>query len=320
MEHFFSNIEQTLSEKVKMRVVSQRNNFYQFFRNRYIEFLPSVISYEGLNDENVIIDPVQLEIWLRQGYGVAVGQTQKGTMVLGTVNQSNTISNIQTYGTRPLTGNDINFFISNTIKEKYYKEITYHDGYDTGNFVVLWNKPLQLTNDFNIIETYSERIAEIAMSRFSIYMQAKISTVIRAEANDEDVEQITQDLYNGAPYIKTTKFFDPDESILSINEGQSIISALPELKREYQNNIAELNNILGLSSLAVDKESGVSQTEAESNKAYQKANGNIYLQARNEKLSHYNDKYGTKLKASYRDEIASELSSLEKIQVIDGGI
>ena len=124
MEHFFSNIEQTLSEKVKMRVVSQRNNFYQFFRNRYIEFLPSVISYEGLNDKNVIIDPIQLEIWLRQGFGVAIGQTQKGTMLLGTVNQSNTLSNIQTYGTRPLTGDDINFFISDTIKEKYYKEIT----------------------------------------------------------------------------------------------------------------------------------------------------------------------------------------------------
>ena len=77
MEHFFSNIEQTLSEKVKMRTVMQRNNFYQFFRNRYIEFLPSVISYEGLNDENVIIDPIQLEIWLRQGYGVAIGQTKK---------------------------------------------------------------------------------------------------------------------------------------------------------------------------------------------------------------------------------------------------
>ena len=147
MEHFFSNIEQTLSEKVKMRVVSQRNNFYQFFKNRYIEFLPSIISYEGLNDENVIIDPIQLEIWLRQGYGVAIGQTKKGTMVLGTVNQSNTLSNIQTYGTRPLTGDDINFFISDNIKEQFYKEITYHDGYDTGNFVVLWNKPLQLTND-----------------------------------------------------------------------------------------------------------------------------------------------------------------------------
>ena len=43
-------------------------------------------------------------------------------------------------------------------------------------------------------------------------------------------------------------------------------------------------------------------------------------QARNEKLTHYNDKYNTKLKASYRDEIASELSSLEKIQILDGGI
>lgn len=316
----FNNIEQTLSEKVKMRVVSQRNNFFNFFRNRYLEFLPSVISYEGLDDKNVIIDPIQMEIWLRQGYGVAIGQTKRGTMLLGTVNQSNTISNIQTYGTRPLTGNDINFFISSKIKEKYYKEITFHDGYETGNFVVLWNKPIQLTSDFNIIDIYSERIAEIALSRFSIYMQAKIATVIRGESNDEDVEQITQDLYNGAPYIKTTKFFDPDESVLTINEGQGLISALPELKREYQNNIAELNNILGLSSLAVDKESGVSQSEAESNKAYQKANANIYLQARNEKLAHYNDKYNTKLKAEFRDEIASELSSLEKIQILDGGI
>lgn len=320
MDHFYSNIEQSLSEKVKMRVVSQRNHFYRFFRNRYLEFLPTVISYEGLNDENVLIDPIQLEIWLRQGYGVAIGQTEKGTMVLGTVNRTNNLSNLQTYGTRPLTGADINFFISDKIKEKYYKEITFHDAYETGNFVVLWNKPLQLTNDFKIIELYSERIAEIAMSRFSIYMQAKISTVIRGEANDEDVEQITQDLYNGCPYIKTTKFFDPDESILTISDGQGVISALPELKREYQNNIAELNNILGLTSLAVDKESGVSKSEAESNKAYQKANAGIYLQARNEKLKHYNDKYNTKLVASFRDEIASELSSLEKIQVLDGGI
>lgn len=320
MSHFFSNIEQTLSEKVKTRVVTQRNNFFNFFKNRYIEFLPTVISYEGLNDKGVLIDPIQLEIWLRQGYGVAIGQTKTGTMILGTVNQSNTLSNIQTYGTRPLTGNDVNFFISNKIKEKYYKEITFHDGYETGNFVVLWNKPIQLTNDFNIIEMYSERIAEIAMSRFSIYMQAKISTVIRGEANDEDVEQITQDLYNGAPFIKTTKFFDPEESILSINEGQGLISALPELKREYQNNIAELNNILGLSSLAVDKESGVSQSEAMSNKAYQKANANIYIQSRNEKLKHYNDRFNTNIVASFSDEIASQLSSIEKIQILDGGI
>ena len=113
MSHFYSNIEQTLSEKVKMRTVTQRNNFFNFFRNRYIEFLPSVIGYEGLNDKNVLIDPIQLEIWLRQGYGVAIGQTKKGTMLLGTVNQSNTLSNIQTFGTRPLTGNALSCYGTN---------------------------------------------------------------------------------------------------------------------------------------------------------------------------------------------------------------
>ena len=110
-----------------MRTITQRNNFFNFFRNRYIEFLPSVIGYEGLNDENVLIDPIQLEVWLRQGYGVAIGQTKKGTMLLGTVNQSNTLSNIQTFGTRPLTGKDINFFISNKIKESYYRQISCSD-------------------------------------------------------------------------------------------------------------------------------------------------------------------------------------------------
>lgn len=201
----YSDIEQSLSEKVKQRVINQRNSFFHFFRNRYSELLPSVISYEGLDDKNVTIDPIQIEIWLRQGLGVAIGQTKKGTMVLGTVNMSNNIYNISVYGTRPLTGGDINFFVSNEIKMEHYKEISYHDGYQTGNFVVLYNKPLCFTNDYNIIDIYSERIAEIAMSRFSIYMQAKISTVIRGETDDEDVLQITQDLYNGAPYINTTK-------------------------------------------------------------------------------------------------------------------
>lgn len=315
-----TDIEQSLSEKVKQRVINQRNAFFQFFRNRYAEFLPTVISYEGLDDENVTIDPIQIEIWLRQGLGVAIGQTTKGTMVLGTVNMTNNIYNVSVYGTRPLVGSDINFFISDKIKMKTYKEISYHDGYQTGNFVVLYNKPLVFTNDYEIIDIYSERIAEIAMSRFSIYMQSKISTVIRGETDDEDVLQITQDIYNGAPYINTTKMFDPEESVITLNDSQQIISALPELKREYQNNIAELNNILGLSSLAVDKESGVSQSESMSNRAYQKANGNIYLHARNEKLKRYNERFGTQLKAEFSDEIANQLSSLEKIQILDGGI
>lgn len=314
----YSNIEQSLNEKVKMRMTSHRNAFYRFFRNRYREFLPVVIGYEGL--ENTKIDPIQLEIWLRQGYGVAVGETTRGIMILGTVPRQSQLYTLGTnYSVAPLTSADVNYFISDKIRVKN-KEITYHDGFESGNMVVIYNKPYQLTNDFEIIDIYSERIAEIALSRFSIYMQAKISTVIRGEVDDEDVEQITSDLYNGAPFIETTMMFDPEESILSINNSQEVISALPELKREYQNNIAELNNILGLSALGVDKASGVSDIEAQSNKAYQKANSNVYLKSRNEKLKLLNEKFSLNMKAEYADEIAANLSSLEKIQILDGGI
>ena len=315
---FKPDIEQTLNEKVKMRMTTHRNAFYRFFKNRYREFLPVVIGYEGLEDTK--IDPIQLEIWLRQGYGVAVGETTRGIMILGTVPRQSQLYTLGTnYSVSPLTSDDINYFISEKIRVKN-KEITYHDGFESGNMVVIYNKPYQLTNDFEIIDMYSERIAEIALSRFSIYMQAKISTVIRGEADDEDVEQITSDLYNGAPFIETTMMFDPDESILSINNSQEVISALPELKREYQNNIAELNNILGLSALGVDKASGVSDIEAQSNKAYQKANSNVYLKSRNEKLKLLNEKFNLNMKAEYADEMASQLSSLEKIQILDGGI
>lgn len=315
---FNQNIEPSLNEKVKKRMVSHRNAFYRFFKNRYREFLPVVIGYEGLEDTK--IDPIQLEIWLRQGYGVAVGETTRGVMILGTVPRQSQLYTLGTnYSVSPLTSADVNYFISDKIRVKN-KEITYHDGFESGNMVVIYNKPYQLTNDFEIIDIYSERIAEIALSRFSIYMQAKISTVIRGEVDDEDVEQITSDLYNGAPFIETTMMFDPDESILSINSSQEVISALPELKREYQNNIAELNNILGLTALGVDKASGVSDIEAQSNKAYQKANSNVYLKSRNEKLKLLNEKFGLNMKAEYADEIAADLSSLEKVQVLDGGI
>lgn len=313
-----SVIEQSLNEKIKMRLVSHRNAVYRFFRNRYREFLPVVIGYTGL--ENTKIDPIQLEIWLRQGYGVAIGETKRGVMILGTVSrQSNIYSLSSNFSVAPMTSNDITYFINEKIRVKN-KEITFHDGYETGNMVVIYNKPYQLTNDFEIIDLYSERIAEIALSRFSIYMQAKIATVIRGESDDEDVEQLTQDLYNGSPFIETTLEFDPRQSVLSIDNGASVVGALPELKREYQNNIAELNNILGLSALGVDKASGVSEIEAQSNKAYQKANSNVYLKSRNEKLKILNDKFDLSIKAEYADEIASELSSLEKVKILEGGI
>ena len=234
--------------------------------------------------------------------------------MLGFVNNRNSLNTFN-YQIKPLITKDIQFIINDEIKLQYYKEITFIDGYETGNFVVLWNKPFTYLNDYTIVKHYIEEMAEINLSRFSIYIQSKVSTILRGESNDEDIETMADDIYNGSPFIETTQLFDPEESILKL-DNSSIISALPELKREYQNKLAELNSMLGLNSLGVDKESGVSDTEANSNKSFKKSNENIYLLGRNTPLEFLNKKYGTNIKAEYNDSMIKQLSTIEKWEVL----
>ena len=310
-----NHLESTLSEKLKMRIVSHRNELFRILSNRYFEFLPLVINYEGI--ENLPINPILIEHYLRQGFGVAIGETKKGIMVLGSVLTQPSLSKFNDFY-KPLITKDINFIISPEIRENFYKEITFRDGYESGNFIVLYNKPFNYTNDYEIIRHYVEEISEINVSRFSIYIQSKVNTILRGvTTDDEDITKIADDMYNGSPYIMTTQLFDPEENILKIG-GLEIVSVLPELKREYQNKLAELNSMLGLNSLGVDKESGVSDTEANSNKSFKKANENIYLRARNQPLSILNKKYGYHIKAEYNDSMLTELSSLERYEMVKG--
>src|SRR5699024_368955 len=149
-------------------------------------------------------------------------------------------------------------------------------GARSGNFVVLRNKTLNYQSDMSILDHYIDELAEIVLSRYSISMQVKISTLFLGEPGDESMNQLITSIYNGNPYIEGSKLFDPDEQIYHMqNEG--IAQNFQELKREYQNKISELNNMLGLNSLAVEKSSGVSDTEADSNRAYTTSNANIYL-------------------------------------------
>lgn len=309
-------ISDTSTNNVAQRVAQHRDKVYQMFVNRYMEFLPLIINYSGIDD--LPIKPSNIETILRQGVGVAIGMTKSGqTAMLGYVqqqNQSNPINGLSLVSSQPLYGGDIAFIIDKDERLEHYKEITYHDNFKSGNFVVLYNKPFTFTcnNDYQIIDLYCDRLAEISLSRYSIYMQSKVSHVIKGEADDEDIEQIANDLLNGKPFIKTSTYFDED-NVVEINSVSDVISALPELKREYQNNIAELNSILGLNSLGVDKEAGVSSIEAQSNMSFKKANEAIYLKARNEPLKHYNNKFGTRIQAEYNDLMVSELSSLERV-------
>src|SRR5699024_7928267 len=138
-----------------------------------------------------------------------------------------------------------------------------------------------------------------------------ITTLFLGEPNDETLNQIISDVYNGNPYIKGSKLFDPDEQIYHMN-NDNIAQNFQELKREYQNKISELNNMLGMNSLAVEKSSGVSDSEAKSNRAYTTSNANIYLDGRNSGLKKLNKRYDLKIEAMYNDEVVSEFQEIEK--------
>jgi hypothetical protein len=306
-------VEQELNQELAIRIVNHRNRFARLFRNRYLEMLPTIITYYNGTDVNV--DWVKVELALRYGYHVVIGRDRLGnTQMLGFVTSFMTPSNPSTFlfPTNRLSYDDINWIVPHDLKphRKDFKEITKLDNCKTGSFVVLRNKTVNYVNDMEIIDHYVSELAEIVCSRYSVTMQAKILTFLTGEKDDETINEVVKALYNGTPYAKVSGLFDPDEHI---NQWTTfdVSNLLVELKREYQNKIGELNMQLGINSLAVDKSSGVSDIEANSNRASTTAISNIYLLGRNNALKDYNKRYGTELYAIYNDDAISKMTLLE---------
>lgn len=309
-------IQTNFTEKITQRIDYHRNRFNRIIKSRYFEFLPLTIGYE--NTEKCNIDQIKLEYILRNGLGAVIGEDVNNEIsLLGYIKSTsynqlkfNLLDKQKFYTTK-----DIYFTIPKNKRKKDYFELK-QESLRIGNFIVLWNKPISYTNDYEIIEHYCSELTEIIVSRYSIIMQAKINTFLRDEFGSDDMENIASSLYNGQPWIKTSTKFDIEEHIVNIS-NVAFVSCLAELKRTYQNIIAELNSMLGLNSLGVDKESGVSETEANSNRSFKKANENIYLRSRNNSLEFLNKKYDLNIKAEYVDSMVKELSSLEKVEVIN---
>ena len=309
----FNTIEQSFKEKIKQRVVTHRNRFYKLIYNRYAEILPFTISYENI-DERFKVDLIQLESMLRHNYNVAIGEDVTGDIViLGYVNLSNKNNFDYHYLPKTYTKKDINFLINEAYILPEYNQLNQYN--KNGNFIVIQNKVYNYINDYEIIEHYAEEIAEISLSRFSLILQAKVMTFFRGDLNGDDLEEVIDDLFNGAPAIKTSVQFDVNENIIRFDNG-NITSTLTELKREFQNKLSELNSMLGLSSLGVDKESGVSDEEAQSNASFKKSNENIYLFARNNALKFLNERYEMDIHAEFSENMVKELSSLEKLEML----
>ncbi len=306
-------LKSELSQDIDRRVIEHRNRFRRLIFNRYIEFLPLLINYS--NQKTVAIDFLQLEIALRQGYQVVVGKARNNEiMVLGYIqgqyykNATDYFNNFNLDFNRRLTQDDITFIVPEYLRPEYAMEIQYYDGCKSGDFVVMRNKPVNLNNDYEIIEHYCDELAEIILSRFSLIMQSKFSKIFLSDIQDETVNQFITQLYNGSPFIKTDRFIDPEEDIIDLG-SDFVTTALVEMKREYQNKVSELSNFLGVNSLAVDKESGVSDVEAKSNRSFTTSNSNIYLRGR-EPLEMLNRRFDLKIHAYYDDEAISEMDIL----------
>lgn len=307
-------IKQELKESLKDKVVHHRDRFKQLFKARYMEMLPSLIKYR--NHTSVSVDFMKLEVALRNNYDVILGETlSKGArkiQVIGWANSQLTTGNpSDLFSARKLQQGAINFVIPDEIKLPAYSEITHDDECQSGNFVVIRNKNLNYTSDMEILDHYIDELAEIVLSRFSISMQVKINTLFIGEHGDETLTELVSDIYNGNPFIKASKLFDPTDQIYQMDNA-GIASNFQELKREYQNKISELNNMLGMNSLAVEKASGVSDEEAQSNRSYTTSNANIYLDARNNGLQKLNKRYGLQLEAMYNDEVVSEFEEISQ--------
>lgn len=310
---FMDSISKELNKTLKEKVVDHRDSFARLFKARYLELMPSLIKYQNANETS--IDFMKVEVALRNDYDVVIGQTSKGNIqVIGYAASKQTSSNpADLFGVTLLDQGNIQFILPEHLRMPYYKEISHYDKCETGNFVVLRNKTLFYVSDYAILDHYIRELAEIVMSRYSISMQVKITTLFMGEVGDESLNQIISDIYNGNPYIKASALFDPEDQIFHMN-NEHVAQNFQELKREYQNKISELNNMLGMNSLAVEKASGVSDEEAKSNRAFTTSNANIYLDGRNTGLQKLNKRFGLTLEAMYNDEVVSEFAEIERFK------
>ena len=309
-------VKSELNEDISRRVIEHRNRFRRLIFNRFVEFLPLLINYT--DRDKTAIDFIQLETALRSGYQVVVGKARNDQiMILGYIqgqyykSSNDYFKNFNFNFERRLNEKDITYVIPEYLRPTQALEIQHYDNCASGDFIVLRNKPVTLNNDYLIIEHYCDELAEIILSRFSLIMQSKFSKIFISDINDETVNQFITKLFNDSPYIKIDGYLDPEEDIIDLGSTH-ITTALTEMKREYQNKISELCNFLGINSLAVDKESGVSDTEANSNRSFTTANSSIYLRGRepfdmlNKRFSQ-DGRYNFNIKPYYDDEAVSSM-------------
>ena len=301
-------IESDLYNKLSERMFKYRNSFYSITLQSYNELLLSIITYKF--DDNFNIDSLALEYLLRYYGNAVIGLCRDNKFrVIGYVTEYN---NFFIRQQTQLTKNSITFLTQKELLLDEYNEITYNT---KGNFVVLTNKPLFINNnnfsDFEIIESYVTKLTEIEVSEFSLVQQARINTFLRGQADDEDINELLKNIYNGSPYLLVTENLIPEDMVISV-DGVKVTSSFKELKNMKNSTRNEINEYFGIDTAGVSKESGVSQAEVESNNDYLGIRLLTYLDARNNKLNLIKHYYGYDCKAISNPQSSKMITDIAK--------
>lgn len=305
-----SGVNTELSQDLKLKVIAHRNGFYRMIKARYQEIIINMRNYSGLPNS---INKYKVENMLRNSQQPIIGQNALGVhCVLGiNANTFSTSDPANYLSFTPLTGASIQWLIPSELKPKNWrelKEITELDNAETGDFIVLRNKPISYVNDYALIDFYAKELAETVASRYSLIIQSKLSKVIQSEIGDETTNQMIADLYNGAPFIKMSQLFDPDNIIDIGNERGAEL--LKQNEETYNIILKELNNHLAIDSAGVNKLSGVSDSEVASNDDFIGANANMYLDGIQPAFDMYNHRFQTNFKVFFANQPASDTNAL----------
>lgn len=283
------NIEK--SQDLELKVISHRNESYRWFYNHYVELIINQRNYINLP---TTVNKYKLEHFLRYGYDVILGLDATGTFrMLGYVKSRLTNSDpANMWNSSHLSARDIQFIVPDILIPHNTSELTQDN--PTGTFIILRNKVLSLISDFETINMYAKKYAEIEASYYSLIIQSKVTTIFQSDINDDTTNQQIEAMYNGAPYLKLSSLMHPDRDILTV-ANDHFSNQIDAIKNAENDIISQLNNAIGIDGTGISKNSGVSDEEVHANDQIVNATGNIYINGIQEPLTLWNDTYGTKM-------------------------
>lgn len=295
-----NDIEETIEVGFADKVSNFRKRTFDIMMSRVTEVVPQLLYYENLPPS---LSSSHIERLLRLGWNdIVIGEDITGqVIVLGVV-----IAYEVNFLGYPLAKQIqwIPELKKQMLPKNKYKQITPYS--KDGNYVVIRNKyNKEFFPELEIIEYYTEHLAEIKATRFSLSLQAKAITYFKGTdpENNERVKKMVDAFFNGDPAITLDSNLSDKEIIGTIASASMIPQLMIQNKDEYNNVLNEMYSMLGIQNLGVDKAAGVSKMEASSNDGFLSAVANIGINARQDGFNLANEKWGYNIKVGYNNDI-----------------